>query len=163
MIHSPLVTRTKLDLNQSKPLVGTSNSKVLIPFTVNILVICPFFLAIISMMVPDNFSSTLMTTCSIGSILCPSICLKITCGAETWSSNPSLLIVSMSTDKWSSPLPETANLFHHLSKSISNQTFVCNSFCNLSKIFFEVTSFPSLPANGESLTRKSMVNVGAST
>ena len=163
MIHSPLVTRTNCHLNQRSPLVGTSNSKVEVPFTVNIFVICHFFLAIISMTVPDNFSSTLMTTCSIGSIFCPSICLKITCGAETWSSNHSLLMVSMSTDKWSSPLPDTANLFPHLSKSISNPTLVCNSFCNLSRIFFDVTNFPSLPANGESLTRKSMVNVGAST
>jgi len=30
-------------------------------------------------------------------------------------------------------------------------------------MFLEVTNFHSLPANGESLTRKSMVNVGAST
>ena len=163
MIHSPLVTKTNCHLNQSNHLVGTSNSKVLIPFTVNIFVICHFFLAIISITVPHNFSSTLITTCSIGSVLCPFSCLKITWGADTWSSNPSLLIVSISTDKWSSPLPETANLFPHFSKSISNPTFVCSSLASLSWMFFDVTNLPSLPAKGESLTRKSIVNVGAST
>lgn len=129
---SPLVNKTNCDLNQSKPLVGTSNSKVVIPLTVLILVICHFFLATISMIIPDNDSSILMTTCSIGSIFFQFASLKITCGADTWSSNHSLLIVSINTDKCSSPLPETANLFPHFSKSISSPTLVCNSLCNLS-------------------------------
>lgn len=155
--------RTNCPLNPSKPLVGTSNSKVVIQLTVFIVINCHFLLATISMTAPDNFSSTLMMTFSIGSVFTQFSSLKITCGAETWISNPSLLIVSMSTDKCSSPLPETAKRFPHLSKFISKPTLVCNSLASLSWMFLEVTSVPSLPAKGESLTRKSMVNVGAST
>lgn len=95
--------------------------------------------------------------------MCQSSFLKITCGADTCSSKPSLLIVSMRTERCSSPLPETLHLFPSFEKSISNPTFVSSSLCSLSIIFLEVTSLPSRPAKGESFTRKSIVSVGAST
>jgi hypothetical protein len=40
---------------------------------------------------------------------------------------------------------------------------ISHSFASLSAIFLDVTFFPDLQAKGESLTRKSMVNVGSST
>jgi len=72
-------------------------------------------------------------------------------------------MVSINTERCNSHLQETANLFSHTSKSISNHTFVSNSFSNLSIKFLDVTCFPSLHANGESFTKKSIVKVGSST
>ena len=61
----------------------------------------------------------------------------ITSGAQTCNSKPSLLIVSIKTDKCNSHLPETKKFSH--SKSIFIRTFVSNSFSSLSLICLEVT------------------------
>lgn len=67
----------------------------------------------------------------------------------------------MSTERWSSPRPETIKLSPH-SKSIFRPTFVSSSFSSLSRICLEVTIFPSRPANGELFTRNSIFSVGSS-
>ena len=87
----------------------------------------------------------------------------MTLGFEIANSKPSLLIVSINTDKWSSPLPETINLSGLSPCSTLKATFDINSLSNLSFIFLDVTNLPSLPANGESLTWKVMLTVGSST
>src|ERR1700722_7913485 len=46
--------------------------------------------------------------------------------------------------------------------SIRRATLVRSSFCKRSFKFREVRKVPSLPANGESLTEKNMLNVGSS-
>ena len=108
-------------------------------------------------------SGTHMTTDSIGSRVFPFSSWKITCGAPTWSSNPSRRIVSMRTERWSSHRPETMYpLSSPHSKSICSPTFISSSFSRRSRICLDVTNFPSLPANGESFTMNSILSVGAS-
>ena len=117
----------------------------------------------ISKIAPEVSSGTHITTFSIGSCFFPSISWKITCGEPTCNSNPSRRIVSTNTDKCNSPRPETLYEFpSEFSKSILRPTFISVSFSRRSRIWREVTNFPSFPANGESFTKNSIVKVGSS-
>jgi len=108
-----------------------------------------------------NSSGTSIVKYSIGSNFLPFSSLNITDGLETCNSNPSLLIVSIRTDKWSSPLPDTSKQSGVISLTLK-LTLVSNSFINLSLKCLDVTNSPSLPANGESFTMKFMLSVGSS-
>ena len=133
----------------------------MIPLTDSIVLSNPLRWDNISITHPLKLSSTVITTYSIGSCLRPFSIRIITCGADTWISNHSLLMVSIKTDKCSSHLPDTGYLCPcHI--STRNHTFVSHSFSSLSAIFLDVTFFHDLHANGESFTRKSIVNVGSS-
>ena len=113
------------------------------------------------MIVPARLSSTLMMSCSRGSCLSHfSFVLKITCGGHTCSSHPSLLIVSINTERCNSHLPETRKRLSSI--STFKPTFVSSSFVRRSDKFLVVIYFPSFPANGESFTRNSIFNVGSS-
>lgn len=117
--------------------------------------------AIFWIIVPARLSSTWMISCSIGSSFLPcSLCLKITCGGQTWISRPSLRIVSTSTDKCNSHLQEIKKRPSSISNF--NHTLVSNSFLRRSSRFLVVIYFHSFPANGESFTRNSIFNVGSS-
>ena len=87
----------------------------------------------------------------------------ITSGRETASSNPSRRMVSMSTDKWSSPRPDTLYLSGVSPGSTRSATLKSSSRSRRSLILRVVTYLPSRPANGESLTWKVMLIVGSST
>ena len=87
----------------------------------------------------------------------------MTSGFETPSSNPSLRIDSIRTDKCNSPLPETLNLSELAPGSTRKATLLKSSCSKRSLIFREVTNFPSKPAKGESLTWKVILTVGSST
>ena len=150
----------KSHLKPSSHLVGTSNSMVLIQSLDFKSFMIHLRFEMVSMMAPDISSLTVMTTFSIGSSLCQSTSLKITCGAQTCNSRHSLRILSISTDKCISPLPETINFPSSI--STLRPTFVSVSFSSLSARFLVVIYFHSLPANGESFTRNSIFNVGSS-
>lgn len=160
MIHSPLVISVKSHLNPRSPLVGTSNSIVLIPSLDLRSFMIHLRFDIVSIIDPDNSSATVMTTVSIGSCFFQSIPLKITCGAHTCNSRHSLRILSINTDKCISHLPDTINFPSSI--STLSHTFVSVSFSNLSAKFLVVIYFHSLPANGESFTRNSIFKVGSS-
>ena len=91
----------------------------------------------------------------------PSISLNRTCGLETWNSNPSRLIFSIKTERWSSPLPLTLNESVESVSSTLSDTSVCNSLKSLALICLLVRNFPSLPANGLSFTEKFIEIVGS--
>jgi hypothetical protein len=148
-------------LKPSKPLVGTVNSKFTIPLSSTILVIIPFLFPSSAIIVHSTQAGTEIFTFSIGSIFLPFSSCIITTGAPTCNSKPSLLIVSISTDKCNSHLPATSKL-SPLSKSIFNHTFVSNSFSNLSLICLEVINSHSLPQKGELFTKNSIFRVGSS-
>jgi hypothetical protein len=148
-------------LKPSNHLVGTENSKLTIPLSSIIFDIIPFLLPSSAIIGPSIQAGTDIFTFSIGSILTPSSSCIITTGAHTCNSKPSLLIVSISTDKCSSHLPATSKL-SPLSKFTFNHTFVSNSFSNLSLICLEVTNSHSLPQNGELFTKNSIFRVGSS-
>ncbi|EKE28324.1 MAG: hypothetical protein ACD_3C00078G0001 [uncultured bacterium (gcode 4)] len=151
------------DLKPNNQRVGTSNSIEVIPFSVFMSFIIHFLFPSFSITVPVFDSGTITITASIGSSFLFHSSLKITWGHPTCNSNHSLLIVSIRTDKCNSHLPETINtLPSEPSRSTLRPTFISNSFPNLSLIFLEVTNLPSLPANGESLTRNSILRVGSS-
>ena len=152
--------RVKSHLNHRSHLVGTSNSIVLIPSLDLRSFMIHLRFEMVSMIDPDKSSLTVMTTFSIGSSLCQSTSLNITCGAHTCNSRHSLRMLSISTDKCISPLPETMNFPSSI--STLSHTFVSVSFSNLSAKFIVVIYFHSLPANGESFTRNSIFNVGSS-
>ena len=86
----------------------------------------------------------------------------ITSGRDTWSSYPSRRIVSIRIDKCNSPRPETVHLSGESVGSTRRETSVCNSACKRSSTLREVTHLPSLPANGELLTKKVIWRVGSS-
>ena len=107
------------------------------------------------------------TSCSIGSICWPSISLMITSGRDTASSKPSRRMFSISTDRCSSPRPETRNLSGSEPSSTFSATLCSVSRSRRSRIWRLVRNLPPLwsllPANGELLTWKVMVIVGSST
>ncbi len=148
-------------LNPRSPRVGISNSIVVSPFSEFIDWSIPLRFDTVSIIVPAWLSSTLIISCSIGSCLLPcSSVLIITCGGHTCNSRPSLRIVSINTDRCSSPLPETRKRLSSI--STFNHTLVSNSFVKRSERFLVVIYFPSFPANGESFTKNSIFNVGSS-
>ena len=82
------------------PLAGILNSIFVCPLSAgSMLTISAFLLPSFSITFPTQSSGTFTTNSSIGSHFTPSISLKITLGRDTKSSNPSLLIVSINTDK----------------------------------------------------------------
>src|SRR6266581_3589650 len=84
-------------------------------------------------------------------------------GRLTWNSNPSRRIVSISTPRWSSPRPDTVNVWGSSVSSTRSATLRSSSRNNRSRSCRPVTNFPSRPANGESLTLQSTEIVGSST
>ncbi len=122
-----------------------------------------FLSPIFSITLPWWISSTSIVTFSYGSLVTLSIFFVITSGEDTPNSNPSLLIFSIKIDKCSSPLPDTLNLSGWSVSSTRRATFVFNSWCNRSLIDLLVTSLPSCPANGLSLTCMIILRVGSST
>ena len=107
-------------------------------------------------------SGTFTTNLSIGSHFTPSISLKITFGRDTKSSKPSLLIVSISTDKCNSPRPQTSKQSGVSVSFTRKLTFLSSSLNNLSRICLEVTNCPSLPASGPLFTLNVIDTVGSS-
>ena len=140
--------------------------------TLKIRRVCPFPSACISTISPlrcPNDSITAPTlssgtsTCtrSTGSQSTPSILRMITSGLDTCNSNPSRRKFSIRIDKCSSPRPLTTQESLVLG-STRNETSVSNCCINLSSNLRAVTNLPSLPANGELLTKKVICNVGSS-
>ena len=123
--------------------------------------ISPFLGPSFSITGPINSSGTSIVKYSIGSNFFPFSSLNITFALETWSSYPSLLIVSISIDRWSSPLPDTSKHSGVISLTLK-ETLVSNSCINLSLKCLDVINSPSWPANGELFTIKFMLNVGSS-
>ena len=110
-----------------------------------------------------NSSGTLIVISSIGSHFSPLISLYITCGCPTCNSYPSRRIVSMSTERCSTPRPLTTHLSVESSNCLTlNARFFSSSFCRRSLIWRDVTNLPSRPKNGESLMVKSIDIVGSS-
>ena len=124
--------------------------------------ISAFLFPSFSITFPTNSSGTFTTNLSIGSHLTPLISLMITFGRETKSSKPSLLIVSISTDKCNSPRPATSKLSGVAVSVTLKLTFLSSSLNNLSLICLEVTNSPSRPAKGPLLTLNVIVTVGSS-
>ena len=65
--------------------------------------------------------------------------------------------------KCNSPRPETRKISASSVSSTRKATFTNNSLVKRSRIWRLVTNLPSVPANGDVFTIKSMVNVGSST
>ncbi|MCY1361369.1 hypothetical protein D9M69_480310 [compost metagenome] len=105
-----------------------------------------------------------MVTFSYGSCFSPSaVSMITTSGRPTAISKPSRRMVSIRTERCSSPRPETLN-FSGLSPCSTRRATLCSSsFSRRSLMLRLVTNLPSLPANGESLTWKVMLTVGWST
>ena len=86
----------------------------------------------------------------------------MTSGLPTASSYPSRRIVSIRTERWSSPRPETMNESRSSVGSTRRATFDCSSRSSRSLRCRDVRNWPS-PVSGESLTVNSMLRVGSST
>ncbi|CAI8166320.1 MAG: Uncharacterised protein [Bacteroidota bacterium] len=71
-------------------------------------------------------------------------------------------MVSISTDKCNTPRPNTINLSAESVGSNRMAKFRSSSRSNLSLMWREVTNFPSLPKNGESLMVNNILMVGSS-
>ena len=87
----------------------------------------------------------------------------ITRGRDTWNSYPSRRIVSIRMERCSSPRPDTVHVSVESVSSTRSATLRSSSRYSRSRSWRDVTNFPSLPANGELLTRKSTEIVGSST
>jgi hypothetical protein len=96
---SHLVIVVNNDLNPNNHLVGTVNSKLTIPLSSIILDIIPFLLPSSAIIAHSAQAGTEIDTFSIGSIFLPFSSCIITTGAHTCNSKPSLLIVSISTER----------------------------------------------------------------
>ena len=145
------------------PLAGILNSILVCPSSAgSMFVISAFLLPNFSMTFPTQSSGTFTTKSSIGSHLTPSISFIITFGRDTKSSNPSLLIVSINTDKCNSPLPDTSKESAESVSFTLKDTFLSSSLNNLSRICLDVINFPSLPANGPLFTLNVIDTVGSS-
>mmetsp|Transcript_7851 Transcript_7851/g.13462 ORF Transcript_7851/g.13462 Transcript_7851/m.13462 type:complete len:216 (-) Transcript_7851:1117-1764(-) len=100
---------------------------------------------------------------SHGSYMWPSISLRITFGAVTANSKPSLLMVSIRMPRWRGPRPLTRNLSAESVSSTRSETFFSSSLYSRSRRFLLVTYLPSRPANGLVFTQNSMRTVGSWT
>ena len=107
-------------------------------------------------------SGTFTTSLSIGSHFTPFISFIITFGLDTKNSYPSLLIVSIKTDKCNSPRPATSNESAESVSFTRKLTFLSSSLNNLSLICLDVINLPSFPAKGPSFTLNVIVTVGSS-
>ena len=163
IVPSPFVSVKNSVLYPISPLAGMLNSIFVCPSSAgSMFIISPFLLPSFSITVPTDSSGTFTTKLSIGSHFTPSISFIITFGRETKSSNPSLLIVSIKTDRCSSPLPETSKESGVSPSFTLSDTFLSSSLNNLSLMCLEVTNSPSLPANGPLFTENVIVTVGSS-
>ena len=163
IVPFPFVSVINSVLYPIKPLAGILNSTFVWPASAgSMLTISPLRLPIFSITLPMQSSGTFTTNFSIGSHFTPSISFIITFGLDTKSSKPSLRIVSIRTDKCSSPRPDTSKL-SALSVSFTRKlTFLSSSLNNLSRMCLEVTNVPSFPANGPSFTLNVIDTVGSS-
>ena len=163
IVPSPFVSVKNSVLYPINPLAGILNSIFVCPASAgSILTISAFLLPNFSITFPMQSSGTFTTSLSIGSHFTPSISLKITFGLETKSSKPSLLIVSINTDKCNSPRPHTSKLSAESVSLTLKLTFLSSSLNNLSLICLDVTNSPSLPANGPLFTLNVIETVGSS-
>jgi len=105
IIASPCVAVSILFLNPINPLEGISNSRCCKSPLGSMICRSPFLMVTKLTALLDNCSGTSITRVSNGSLFTPSISFNITFGLPTWSSYPSLLIVSINTDKWRIPRP----------------------------------------------------------
>ena len=138
MIPDPLVIVRKCDLKPIIPLDGAMNSNLTLPLPSDSMLWSSAFLGPSSSITePWCISSTSITICSKGSWISPSTSFWITWGLEMPNSKPSLLIVSINTDKCNSPLPETINLSGDSPWTTFRATFDINSLSSLSFIFLE--------------------------
>ena len=145
------------------PLDGILNSTLVCPASAgSIFCISAFLFPNFSITVPIQSSGTLTTSLSIGSHFTPFISLIITLGLDTKNSYPSLLIVSINTDRCNSPRPATSNESAESVSLTRKLTFLSSSLNNLSLKCLEVMNFPSLPAKGPSFTLNVIVTVGSS-
>jgi len=87
------------DLNPSNHLVGTLNSRFTTQFSSFILPIIPFLFHSSAITAHSFQAGTEIHTFSIGSIFLPFSSCIITTGAHTCNSKPSLLIVSIKTER----------------------------------------------------------------
>ncbi|MCY1429125.1 hypothetical protein D9M71_450290 [compost metagenome] len=127
------------------------------------LVRSPLRRPISSITLPWDSSGRSMVTFSNGSCFTPSTRRMITSGRPTAISKPSRRMVSISTERCSSPRPETLNLSAESPSSTRSATLYSSSLSRRSLMLREVTNLPSLPQNGESFTWKVMETVGSST
>ena len=163
IVPSPLVSVKNSVLYPINPLAGILNSTFVCPTSAgSILIISAFLLPNFSITFPIQSSGTFTTNLSIGSHFTPSISFIITFGLDTKSSKPSLLIVSINTDKCNSPRPHTSKLSADSVSFTRKLTFLSSSLNNLSLICLEVTNCPSLPANGPLFTLNVIDTVGSS-
>ncbi|MNO97793.1 hypothetical protein D3C76_895140 [compost metagenome] len=127
------------------------------------LVRSPLRRPISSMTLPWDSSGMSMVTFSNGSCFTPLTSRMITSGRPTAISKPSRRMVSIRTDRCSSPRPETLNLSAESPSSTRSATLYSSSLSRRSLMLRLVTNLPSLPQNGESLTWKVIETVGSST
>ena len=116
-----------------------------------------------SITAPWFSSGTSTVKFSYGSHFCPSISRNTTRGLPTANSKPSRRIFSSKMVKCNSPRPDTRNTSASAVSSTRKATLVSNSRVKRSRIWRLVTNLPSVPANGDVFTIKSMVKVGSST
>ena len=109
MMASPAEAVRTLVRRPMIPLEGMLNSMFTRSACASIDSISPLRRVTISMILLEKSVGTLIVSSSIGSWCTPSISLYITCGCPTCSSYPSRRIVSMSTDKCSTPRPYTVH------------------------------------------------------
>ena len=160
---SPFVSVRNSVLYPISPLAGILNSIFVCPASAgSIFSISAFLFPNFSITFPTQSSGIFTTNLSIGSHLTPSISFMITFGLDTSNSKPSLLIVSINTDKCNSPLPDTSNASGVSVSFTLKLTFLSNSLNNLSLICLDVMNCPSLPANGPLFTLNVIETVGSS-
>ena len=71
-------------------------------------------------------------------------------------------MVSINTERWSTPRPETTHLPSSSLLRTRKARFLSNSFIKRSWIWREVTNLPSRPKKGESLMANNILIVGSS-
>src|ERR1700760_2164101 len=112
---------------------------------------------------PECSSSTSIMTSSIGSSTSPASFLRnSTFGRDTDSSKPSRRMVSIRMPSCNSPRPATSMASLSSDSRTRSATLPSASRSRRSRIMRPVTLEPSVPASGESLTRKVIASVGGS-
>ena len=162
MIASPAVAVSMFDLRPIMPREGMSNSsRTRSPFDVMFLSV-PLRLVASSITVPEQVSGQSTVSSSTGSHFLPSISLTITRGCPTCNSYPSRRMVSISTERCSTPRPNTLKLSAEGPGVTRSARFFSSSRSRRSLMWREVTYLPSLPKKGELLIVKSIDMVGSS-
>ena len=162
MIASPAVAVSSWLRKPMIPREGIKNLIIIRSPLGSILSISPLRSVTKSTALPLTFSGKSIVSSSTGSHFTPSISLIITCGCPICSSYPSRRIVSISTERCSTPRPYTTNLSALSVASTRRAKFFSNSRSKRSLMWREVTNLPSLPKKGESLIVKSILIVGSS-